>query len=60
MLIGSPARTAFSTFQALNKSKSQGPEAHDRARRRAAKHVEFMVGMYKEQMEDGHDKGWRH
>jgi hypothetical protein len=54
MLIGSPSCTEFTTFHALNKSRSSDPDAYDRARRRAVKHVEFMVEMYHEQMADGH------
>ncbi len=45
MLIGSPSCTEFTTFHALNKSRSSDPDAYDRARRRAVKHIEFMVEM---------------
>jgi hypothetical protein len=54
MRIGSPGCTAFTTFQALNESKGSDPESYDRARRRAVKHVKFMVEMYREHMDDGH------
>jgi hypothetical protein len=50
----SPGCTAFSAPQALNIAKGRGPEAHDRAKRRATKHIEFIVEMHKEQVEDRH------
>ena len=50
MLIGSPGCKAFSTLHALTRSKGQGQDGYDRARRRVVKHIEFMVEMYREQM----------
>ena len=54
LLIGSPACTAFTTWQALNESKSKDPDAYRKARRRAVAHIEFMIELYREQLEDGH------
>ena len=54
MLIGSPECKAFSALHALNKSRSTSPDEYDRVKRRAVKHIEFMVEMCKEQMADGH------
>ena len=52
-LIGSPACIAFSTWQALNESLSKDPEAYRNARENAVAHIEFIVGLYREQLEDG-------
>ena len=54
LLIGSPACTAFSTWQALKDAKSSDLEAYRTARKRATAHTEFMVELYREQLEDGH------
>ena len=54
MLIGSPECTAFCTLQALNQAKSRDPEAYVRAKIKAIKHINFMVELYREQIEDGH------
>jgi hypothetical protein len=54
MLIGSPECKEFSSLQALNEAKSPDPAAYDRAKRRAKKHIEFMVEMYEEQVAEGH------
>ena len=54
LLIGSPACTAFTTWQALNEAKSTDPEAYRVAKKRATAHIEFMIEMYREQLEDGH------
>ena len=53
MLIGSPMCTAFSTWQALNESKTSDLEAMRRAKSKAVKHIEFMVSLYMEQYEAG-------
>ena len=45
ILIGSPECKEFSTLHALNKATSSDPAAYDRAKRRAKKHIEFMVEM---------------
>ena len=54
LLIGSPSCTAFTTWQALNEAKSTDPEAYRIARKRATAHIEFMIELYREQLEDGH------
>ena len=53
MLIGSPMCTAFSTWQRLNEAKTSDPEELRRAKRKAIKHIEFMVTLYLEQLDAG-------
>ena len=54
MLIGSPECTQFSQIQALNMARSTDPSAFLRARTAAIVHIDFMVELYREQLEDGH------
>ncbi len=53
MLIGSPECTQFSTWQALNLAKSRRPEDMKRAKIKAIVHVDFMVSLYREQIDGG-------
>ena len=45
---------AFSTLQYLNEARSKDASAYRIAKAKAAKHINFMIGLYREQMEDGH------
>ena len=53
MVIGSPCCTAFSAWQALNALRTRDLEKMRRAMARAIKHVEFVVSVYREQLENG-------
>ena len=53
VVIGSPCCTAFSAWQALNALKTKDPEKMRRAMARAAKHIDFVVSVYREQLENG-------
>ena len=53
MLIGSPACTAYSTWQAFSEAKSPDLEAVYAARRQAKVHMDFMISLYREQVEAG-------
>ena len=50
LLIGSPMCTAFSTWQALNRFRSDCPEQYDRARIAATVHMDFVASLYEEQI----------
>ena len=52
LLIGSPMCTAFSTWQALNQSRTD-PERMRRAYDRAVQHMEFVTMLYQEQLHAG-------
>ena len=52
MVIGSPCCTAFSAWQALNALKTKDPEKMRRAMARAVKHIDFVVSVYREQLEN--------
>ncbi len=54
MLIGSPCCRAFSTLQYLNEARSKDASAYRIAKAKAAKHINFMIGLYREHIEDGH------
>ena len=51
MLIGSPACKAFSTWQILNRAKTQDAAAMDRALAAATRHLDFVVRLYREQID---------
>ena len=53
VVIGSPCCTAFSAWQALNALKTKDPEKMRRAVARATKHIDFVVSVYREQLENG-------
>ena len=53
MLIGSPSCKDFSTWQALNESKSSNPEAFRRARIASIVHLDFVASLYEEQANAG-------
>ena len=53
MVIGSPCCTAFLTWQALNALRTRDPEKMRRAMARAIKHMDFVVSVYREQLENG-------
>ena len=53
MVIGSPCCTAFSTWQALNALRTRDPEKMRRAMARAIKHMDFVVTVYREQLDNG-------
>ena len=53
MLIGSPACKAFSTWQILNRARTRDAAAMDRALAAAARHLDFVVSMYREQIGGG-------
>jgi len=60
LLVGSPECKAFTTWQALNKIR-HGPETAAklaRAKKQAIKHLEFVVSLYREQLE--HDRYFLH
>ena len=46
LLIGSPGCLAYSTWQALNRFKSQCPEKYDRAQVEATVHMDFVASLY--------------
>ncbi len=54
VLIGSPECTPFSTWQYLNAAKSDNVEGMHRAKVEATVHMQFMISLYYEQIEDGH------
>ena len=51
MLIGSPMCRAFSTWMALNRAKSNDKAAVDAAYEAAKVHIEFVVSLYRDQIE---------
>ena len=56
LLIGSPECTQFCTWQGLNAVKNTTPEQiikREKARREAVEHMEFVVSLYREQIEGG-------
>ena len=53
MLVGSPACKDFSTWQALNKSKSKDPKAMEKARVASVLHLNFVASLYQEQIDGG-------
>ena len=53
LLIGSPACTAFCTWQALNAIRSECPEQYERARIAAIAHIDFVCSLYEEQLSGG-------
>ena len=53
MLIGSPACKAFSTWQILNRAKTRDAAAMDRALAAATRHLDFVVSLYREQIDSG-------
>jgi hypothetical protein len=53
LLIGSPECRAFSTWQYLNESKTEGVYAMRRAKVQAVIHVNFVAELYNEQVESG-------
>ncbi len=53
LLIGSPMCRAFSTWQALNESKSSNAAAIRVARRQALVHLDFAVSLYTDQVQGG-------
>jgi len=53
MLIGCPPCKAYSTWQALNESKSSDPAAYRRAKMQAGIHLAFVASLYKDQIEGG-------
>ena len=53
MLIGSPQCKDFSTWQALNRSKSKDPEAMERSRVASVLHLNFVASLYQEQIGGG-------
>ena len=53
MVIGSPECKAFCTFMALNEARSRDPEKIRAARAKAVMHLEFMIKIYYEQLDNG-------
>ena len=53
VLIGSPACTAFSTWQRLKEAKSDDVEGMRRAKTASIVHLDFVARMYREQAEGG-------
>ena len=53
MLIGSPSCKDFSTWQALNMSKSKDPQAMLRAKTASIVHLDFVASLYEEQADGG-------
>ena len=53
MLIGSPACKAFSAKQVLNRSRTRDAAAMDRALAAATRHLDFVVSLYREQIDGG-------
>ena len=53
MLIGSPACKGFSTWQALNLSKSKDPEAMRKAKVASIVHLDFVASLCREQADGG-------
>ena len=51
MLIGSPMCRAFSTWQHLNRAKSNDKAAMDAAYEAAKVHISFVVSLYRDQIE---------
>jgi hypothetical protein len=51
LLIGSPMCRAFSTWQALNQTKSRDPDKYRRARVQAELHIRFVCELYELQIE---------
>ena len=54
MLIGSPDCKAFSSLQAMNEARSRDASAYRIAKEKSIRHINFMVSLYREQIEDGH------
>ena len=53
MLIGSPACKAFSTWMNLNRARSADTTTMDKALADAKRHVEFVISLYREQIDAG-------
>ena len=53
LLIGSPMCTAFCAWQYLNEARSADPDRLRRARIQATLHIDFVMSLYREQVEDG-------
>ena len=53
MVIGSPERIAFCTFIAFNGARANNPEKIKAARAKAVMHLEFMIRIYYEQLDNG-------
>ena len=53
MLIGSPACKAFSTWMNLNRARTADTTTMDKALADAKRHVEFVISLYREQIDAG-------
>ncbi len=53
MFIGSPMCTAFSSWQQLNRRRSKDVAKMDREKELAIQHIEFVMSLYVEQLENG-------
>ena len=54
MSIGSPDCEAFIALQAINAARGQDASAYRAANAKSVKRINFMIGLYREQMDDGH------